>query len=55
MTKPGRVPTFVLVDAIVMASAAQRGDIVVTSDFDDLDQLRVLFPGVRVLGLNRAT
>ncbi len=38
-----------LADAIVMASAAGRGDFVYTSDFDDLDRLRARFPGVRVL------
>jgi hypothetical protein len=38
-----------LVDAIVMASAATRGDIVYTSDVDDLEKLRRHFPGVRVL------
>ncbi|HVW24149.1 MAG TPA: hypothetical protein VHC69_02200 [Polyangiaceae bacterium] len=37
------------VDAIVMASAARRGDVVYTSDLDDLDRLREYFPGVRVL------
>jgi predicted nucleic acid-binding protein len=37
------------VDAIVMASAAQRGDVVYTSDFDDLDRLRRVFPTVTVL------
>ncbi len=37
------------IDAIVMASAALRGDLVYTSDFDDLDRLRGCFPGVRVL------
>ncbi|CAN5905487.1 hypothetical protein BH11MYX4_BH11MYX4_32510 [soil metagenome] len=36
------------VDAIVMASAAQRGDAVYTSDVDDLERLRAFFPGVRV-------
>lgn len=39
-----------LVDAIVMASAASRGDIVYTSDVDDLERLRRVFPGVRILG-----
>jgi predicted nucleic acid-binding protein len=39
------------VDAIVMASAARRGDVVYTSDVDDLDRLREYFPGVRVLGV----
>jgi predicted nucleic acid-binding protein len=36
------------VDAIVMASAAQRGDAVYTSDVEDLERLRVFFPAVRV-------
>ncbi len=38
-----------LVDAIVMASAASRGDVVYTSDVRDLDRLRARFPNVRVL------
>lgn len=38
-----------LVDAIVMASAASRGDIVYSSDLDDLERLRRHFPGVRIL------
>jgi predicted nucleic acid-binding protein len=37
------------VDAAVMASAALRGDVVYTSDFDDLQQLRAHFSSVRVL------
>lgn len=40
-----------LVDAIVMASAASRGDVVYTSDVEDLERLRRHFPGVRVLGV----
>lgn len=40
-----------LIDAIVMASAASRGDIVYTSDIEDLERLRRRFPGVRVLGV----
>jgi predicted nucleic acid-binding protein len=40
-----------LVDAIVMASAAARGDVVYTSDVVDLERLRSHFPGVRVLGV----
>jgi predicted nucleic acid-binding protein len=40
-----------VVDAIVMASAAARGDIVYSSDVDDLERLRRHFPGVRVLGV----
>jgi hypothetical protein len=34
---------------IVMASAARRGDVVHTSDFEDLERLRAVFPTVRVL------
>jgi predicted nucleic acid-binding protein len=37
------------IDAIVMASAASRGDTVFTSDSDDLERLRTVFPNVRVL------
>jgi hypothetical protein len=37
------------IDALVMASAARRGDIVYTSDFEDLDRLRLFFPAVTVL------
>ena len=39
------------IDAIVMASAARRGGVVYTSDFDDLDRLRTVFPTVRVLAV----
>lgn len=38
-----------VVDAIVMASAAARGDVVFTSDVEDLARLQGYFPGVRVL------
>jgi predicted nucleic acid-binding protein len=38
-----------LVDAVVMASAASRGDIVYSSDVDDLEKLRRVFPSIRVL------
>ena len=37
------------IDSIVMASAAQRGDVVYTSDMEDLQVLSSVFPGVRVL------
>ena len=37
------------IHAIVMASAARRGGAVYTSDPDDLERLRAVFPGVRVL------
>ncbi len=36
------------VDAIVVASAAQRGDAVYTSDVQDLERLRAFFPSVRI-------
>ena len=39
------------IDAIVMASAAQRSDVVYTSDFDDLTRLGACFPAVRILGV----
>lgn len=38
------------VDAVVVASAAQRGDLVYTSDVDDLTRVRdAAFPDVRIL------
>jgi predicted nucleic acid-binding protein len=40
-----------LIDAVVMASAASRGDLVYSSDVADLEKLRHYFPGVRVLGV----
>lgn len=40
------LPGATVVDAIVMASAAQRGDVVYTSDFKDLERLRAHFLGV---------
>lgn len=46
-----RVPGATTIDAIVMASAAARGDIVYTSDAGDLERLRQAFPAVRVLGV----
>ena len=39
------------IDAIVMASAARRGDAVYTSDIEDLERLASFFPGVRVLAV----
>ena len=39
------------VDASVMASAARRGDVVLTGDVDDLARLATHFPGARVLGI----
>jgi hypothetical protein len=46
------VPGATAIDALVMASAAQRGDVAYTSDFEDLDRLRVHFPSVRVLSVS---
>ena len=43
------LPGATVVDAIVMASAAQRGDLVYTSDFEDLDHLHTHFRGVHKL------
>lgn len=37
------------IDALVMASAAQRGDVVYTSDLEDLQRLGSYFPNVRVM------
>jgi len=39
------------IDAFVMASAALRGDVVLTSDTKELEKLRAFFPGVRVLSV----
>jgi len=39
------------VDAVVMASAALRGDVVYTTDVSDLEALRAHFSSVRVLGV----
>jgi predicted nucleic acid-binding protein len=41
------------IDAFVMASAALRGDVVYSSDFEDLERLRAFFPGVRVYAIDR--
>jgi hypothetical protein len=40
-----------VVDAVVMASAALRGDVVYTSDVRDLERLRRYFSSVRVLAV----
>ena len=46
----GAVPGSTLVDTIVMASAATRGDIVYSGDVHDLERLRRVFPSVTILG-----
>ncbi len=43
-----RIAGATTIDAIVMASAAQRGGAVYTSDLADLERIRGFFPGVRV-------
>jgi predicted nucleic acid-binding protein len=43
------VPGATAIDAIVVASAARRGDVVLTGDVDDLTRLTAQFPSVRVL------
>ena len=45
----GRMGRKDMVDGVVMASAALRGDVVYTSDIDDLTALQSEFPNVRVL------
>jgi hypothetical protein len=43
------VPGATFVDAVVVASAAQRGDLVLTSDVADLGAIRdAMFPSVRL-------
>lgn len=42
------------VDAIVMAFAASRGDVVFTGDPKDFERLQRFFPSVRVLGCDQA-
>ena len=45
------IPSASAIDAVVMASAAMRGDVVYTSDIVDLERLRRHFPSVRVLSV----
>ena len=40
-----------LVDAIVMASAALRGNVIYTADLDDMSRLQRHFPNVRLLAV----
>jgi predicted nucleic acid-binding protein len=44
---PGATP----IDAVVAASAATRGDVVITSDVDDLTSLAAHCPGIDVIGI----
>jgi predicted nucleic acid-binding protein len=41
----------VTIDAIVMASAARRGDVIFTSDVDDLERFSRFFPNVRIFSV----
>lgn len=41
------------VDAVVVASAARRGDAVLTGDLEDLEALTAVFPAVRILSLHK--
>ena len=43
------VPGATAIDALLMASAARRGDVVYTSDITDLQRLQAFFPAVRLL------
>jgi hypothetical protein len=43
------IPRASAIDAIVMASAARRGDVVYTSDVTGLQRLQTHFPAVRLL------
>jgi hypothetical protein len=47
----GLARTTDVVDAAVMASAASRGDTVLTTDYDDLARLAQVVPTVRVIGI----
>ena len=47
----GLAHTADVVDAAVMASAATRGDTVLTTDHDDLARLAEVVPTVRVIGI----
>jgi hypothetical protein len=46
-----RVDAALTIDAIVMATAALLGAIVLTSDVSDLERLGTAFPAVAVLGI----
>ena len=45
---PGATP----IDAVVVISAEARGDVVVTSDVDDLLSLAAHCPGIDVVGIS---
>ncbi len=45
------VPTATCIDAVVMATAARHGGVVLTSDVGDMLDLQMAFPSVRVLAV----
>jgi len=47
----GLAGTSDVVDAAVMASAATRGDTVLTTDYDDLARLAEVVPTVRIISI----
>jgi predicted nucleic acid-binding protein len=47
LARTGKGPS--VTDAVVMASAAQRGDVVLTGDREDLTKFERVFPAVRIL------
>jgi predicted nucleic acid-binding protein len=49
--KRAGVDASVTIDALVMASAARRGDVVYTADIADLRRFQSFFPGVKVLAV----
>jgi len=51
LRKKSDVDAGVTIDAIVMASAARRGDVVYTSDLDDLGRFARFFPNVRIFSV----
>jgi predicted nucleic acid-binding protein len=51
LRRAGDVDAGVTIDAIVMASAARRGDVLFTSDVDDFSRFGRYFPNVRILSI----
>jgi predicted nucleic acid-binding protein len=51
LRRGGDVDASVTIDAIVIASTARRGDVVFTSDVDDLGRFSRFFPNVRVFSV----
>jgi predicted nucleic acid-binding protein len=51
LRRGAHVDASVTIDAVIMASAARRGDVVFTSDVDDLGRFSRHFPNVRILSV----